>query len=113
MVDPIIAPPMFPPHPVKCLNSEDFPESYNSNTKKEELVLEYVENFKGQFQYIYPDRKQLFLQPYNECGIPKFVCTTVRPTKLKFSQFYDWRECAQFVSDYLQFEQLKNPTELV
>ncbi len=110
---PLIAPPMFPPHPVKCLHPEDYPESYNSNTKKEELVLEYVENFKNQFQYIYPNRKTLLLAPFNECGIPKFVCTTIRPTTLKFSSFYDWRECAQFVSDYLQFEPLKTPTDLV
>jgi hypothetical protein len=112
-VEPIIAPPMFPPHPVKCLNPEDFPDSYNSNTKKEELVLEYVDNFKTQFQYIYPDRKSLFLVPFNECGVAKFVCSTIRPTTLKFSHFYDWRECAQFVSDYLQFEPLKTPTDLV
>lgn len=105
------APPMFPPHPVKCLNLQDYPESYNSNSKKEELVLEYVDNFKTQFQYIYPDRKTLFMAPYNECGIEKFVCTTIRPTVLKFSKLFDWKECAQFVADYLQFRPLKEPTE--
>ncbi len=104
---------MFPPHPVKCLNPHDYPESYNLNTKKEELVLEYVENFKSQFQYIYPDRKSLFLAPFNECGVSKFLCTTIRPTILKYSQLYDWKSCAQFVSEYLQFEPIKNPTELV
>lgn len=112
-IEPIIAPPMFPPHPVKCLNPHDYPDSYNSNTRKEELVLAFVENFKTQFQYIYPDRKSLFMSPYNECGIEKFVCSSLRPTVLKFSQIYDWKECAQFVADYLQFHLLPEPTELV
>ena len=107
------APPMFPPHPVKCLNPEEYPESYNSNSKKEELVLEYVENFKVQFQFIYNGRKPLFMAPYNECGIEKFVCTSIRPTQLKFSRLYDWKDCAEFVSDYLQFMPLEKATDLV
>ena len=113
IMEPKLAPPMFPPHPVKCQNPAEFPETYNSNTKKEELVLEYVRNFKVQFQYIYPDRKTLFMSPYNECGIEKFVCNTVRPTTMKHSKIYDWEECAKFVSDYLQFVPLADPTELV
>ena len=104
---------MFPPHPVKCDNPNAYPSSYNSNTRKEELVIEYVYNFKKQFQFIYPDRKPLFMSPYNECGIEKFVCTTIRPTTLKFSKIYDWKDCGSFVSDYLQFVPLSNPTELV
>lgn len=114
VIEPIVAPPMFPPHPVKCLEPESYPITYNSNTKKEELVLEYVENFKKQFQYIYPDRKSLYMMPYNECGVAKFVCSYVRTTTLKFSQFYDWRECAQFVADYLEYLPFNsNFTELV
>lgn len=111
IISPLKAPPMFPPPPVKCENPEDYPESYRYNTKKEELVLEYVENFKRQFQYIYPDRRYLFLSPLNECGIEKFVCTSIRPTALQFSKIYDWHECAKFVSEYLQFEPLKDPCE--
>jgi hypothetical protein len=108
---PKVAPPMFPPHPVNCPNPNDYPQSYNSNTKKEQVFLEYVENFKKQFQYIYPERKILFMSPYNECGIEKFVCTTCRPTTMKYSKLYDWKDCAQYVSDYLQFVQLDNETE--
>ena len=104
---------MFPPLPVKCTNPNDYPISYNSNTKKEELILEYVNNFKSQFQFIYPNRQKLFMSPYNECGIEKFVCTTIRPTTLKFSHIYDWKECSNYVSDYLQFMPLKSPTEFV
>ena len=110
---PIEAPPMFPKHPVKCVNPQDYPDSYNSNTKKEELILQFVDNFKSQFQYIYPDRKPLFMSPYNECGISKFVCSSLRPTTMKFSQIYDWSQCAQYVSDYLQFVPLDSATDFV
>lgn len=112
IIAPIEAPPMFPKPPVKCANPHDYPESYNSNTKKEELILEFVDNFKVQFQYIYPDRKPLFMNPYNECGVQKFVCTTLRPTTVRHSSLYDWRECAQFVSEYLQFVPLDSETDL-
>lgn len=113
MIEPLVAPPMFPPHPVKCAEPHNYPESYRSNSRKEELVLEYVENFQKQFQFIYPDRKPLFMAPYNECGIAKFVCTTIRPTILKHSKLYDWKDAAQFVSDYLEFQMLENLTEIV
>lgn len=104
---------MFPLPPVKCPNPLDYPDSYNSNTKKEELVLEYVDNFKKQFQYIYPDRRPLFLTPINECAMEKFVCTTIRPTTLQFSEIYDWEKCARFTSEYLQFQPLKSATDYV
>ena len=38
IIEPMKAPDMFPPHPVKCEDPQAFPESYNSNSKKEELV---------------------------------------------------------------------------
>ena len=49
------------------------PESYRNNTKKEELMLEYVSNFRRQFEDIYPGRKPLLLCPLNECGMRKFA----------------------------------------
>jgi hypothetical protein len=54
---------------VVCENPEDYPESYRSNTKKEELILTFVENFRRQYHYIYRDRKPLLLNPLNECGV--------------------------------------------
>ena len=45
------------------------PESYRNNTQKEELMLEYVANFRRQFQDLYPKRKPLMLCPRNECGV--------------------------------------------
>jgi hypothetical protein len=55
---------------VTCDNPEDYPESYRTNSEKEKLILTFVENFRRQYHYIYRDRKPLFLNPINECGVP-------------------------------------------
>jgi hypothetical protein len=54
---------------VICENPENYPESYRTNTRKEELILTFVANFRRQYHYIYRDRKPLFLNPLNECGV--------------------------------------------
>ena len=48
---------------------------------------------------------------YSICA-QKFVSTTVRPTKLVYEEFWDWRGIAEFVSDYLTFVTLEPPTEI-
>ena len=42
----------------------------------------------------------------NRCGVEKFVCTTLRPTRLPYSELYDYDGCAQFLSDYIVYEPL-------
>ncbi len=62
---------MFSSRPIViCDNPEDYPESYRANSKREELILTFVENFRRQYHYIYRDRKPLFLNPINDCGVP-------------------------------------------
>ena len=56
---------------VKLLGS--VPESYMRNTDKEELCLEYLEDFRRRFVELFPERRALFLAPKNECGVSKFV----------------------------------------
>ncbi|CAF4089150.1 unnamed protein product, partial [Rotaria magnacalcarata] len=68
-LQPIIAPDMFPPPIVTCNNPEDYAESYKKNSTKEDLILTFVENFRHQYHYIYRDRKPIFLNPLNECGV--------------------------------------------
>lgn len=46
------------------------------------LCLEYIGNFRAQFDKLYPGRRRLFLTAPNEYGVEKFVCTTLRPTLL-------------------------------
>ena len=43
----------------------------------------------------------------------KFVCTTIRPTQLEYRELYNWDGSAEFVADYLNFETLEPPYELV
>ena len=53
----------------KDVDSKSLSESYKSNSPKEKLVLSFCENFRRQFVHLYRDRKPLFLNPLNECGI--------------------------------------------
>ncbi|XP_078089368.1 dynein regulatory complex subunit 7 [Mustelus asterias] len=88
------------------LGTLNYPTSYQENTVKEKIMLQYAENFRGQYVYMYPDRKPLFLYPLNECRVQKFVSTTLRPTLLKHEELYNWEGCAQFVSDFLIVDSL-------
>ena len=86
------------------------PRCFYENTSKEELVLEHVLEYKRQFKVIYDPLRKLVLAPKNERGLRKFICTTIRPTKLPYVELYDWDKCAKFVADYLDFEELEHPT---
>lgn len=44
------------------------------------------------------DSRDLFLYPKNECDVYKFICTTIRPTKLGFLELYEFDTCANYVS---------------
>lgn len=97
---------------INDLGLTDHPSSYSKNTAKEDTILEYVEDFRRQFVQVFPARRPLLLCPSNECGVRKFVCTTVRPTLLKYSDLYDIRPCAKFVADFLEYLPLDEPTTL-
>ncbi len=88
------------------------PPTYTANTLKEELCLEYVEHFRKQFVQLFPDRKPLFLVARNEAGVPKFVCSTLRPTQLPYKAIYDMHTAAAFVANYMEYEPLPHPLEL-
>lgn len=97
---------------VAALDPGRLPHSYSSNSTKEELALEYVENFRRQFISLFPDRQPLLLFPKNECGVRKFVCTTVRPTQLQYRELYNLEACADFVAKFLDFEPLQEPLRI-
>ncbi|XP_074226778.1 dynein regulatory complex subunit 7 isoform X3 [Camelus bactrianus] len=85
------------------------PLSYKSNTPKEEHLLQVADNFSRQYSLLCPDRVPLFLHPLNECEVPKFVSTTIRPTLMPYPELYNWDTCAQFVSDFLAMLPLPDP----
>jgi hypothetical protein len=83
--------------------------SYASNSLKELLCLEYIAGFQRQFESLFPSRRPLYLHPPNEKGIPKFVCTTLRPTLLPQRELYDCHALARFLAGAVEYEPLENP----
>lgn len=55
--------------PDEIFDPAEFPSSYKDNLPKEQIVLQYAENFSRQYAYLYRDRKPLLLNPVNECGV--------------------------------------------
>ncbi|KAM5124949.1 dynein regulatory complex subunit 7-like, partial [Mantella aurantiaca] len=90
----------------------NFPTSYKSNSMKEKNLLNLSKNFYRQYTQLYPDRTALFIYPLNECHLEKFVCSTLHPTLLPYSDLYTWKECARFVSEFLSMEPIIPPIEL-
>ncbi|NWU89345.1 DRC7 protein, partial [Upupa epops] len=91
------------------IDTSQLPPSYKTNSVKEEKLLRVAEHFLQQYTYLCPDRQLLFLYPLNECGLKKFVSTTVRPTLLPYTELYHWSGCASFVSDFLTMQPLESP----
>ncbi|GAX80447.1 hypothetical protein CEUSTIGMA_g7886.t1 [Chlamydomonas eustigma] len=85
------------------------PKSFNGHTQPEARMLEYVQNYKRIFEELYPYRRPLYLAPKNECGVPKFICTTIRPTQLSYTELYELDGCCNFVSDFMAFDPLEDP----
>ena len=54
---------------VRTTKKKNVPESYQTNTKKEQLIISYADNFRRQFKQLYGDRKALFLTPSNEYDV--------------------------------------------
>ena len=92
-------------------NSSNLYTSYKENTLKEELILEHVIQFKKEFNLTIDAKREILLYPQNECGKYKFICSTVRPTKVPYPELYDYKKCAKFVSEYFEYEELNPPTE--
>ncbi len=85
------------------------PASYLKNSEKEERCLkERVYPFHERFKEVFSSRRDLLLTPKNEHGVPKFVCTTLRPTLLDHGA-YQLNEIAQLVADMMVVEPLSNP----
>lgn len=94
-------------------NSE-FPSTYYTFSAKERLLLIFTENFRRQFIHDFPNRKPLIFVVPNECGIQKFVSTTIRPTVFLYPELIDdWKPIARFISEFITYEPLPDPVLLV
>ena len=72
-------------------------------------MLEHVLEYARQFKIIYDPTRELLLTPVNEMGIRKFICSTIRPTKMPYVELYDYKNASKFVADYVEYEELKFP----
>lgn len=76
-------------------------------------MLLYAENFRRQYWEKYPQRKPPILAIPNECGVQKFVSTTLRSTPLIFADMIgNWKENASFVADFIEYEALEPSTAM-
>ncbi|NWS67428.1 DRC7 protein, partial [Crotophaga sulcirostris] len=108
-VEQVFIPSDIPDLDWSSIDMSQFPSSYKTNSLREKKILQMADHFLKQYTHVYPERKPLFLHPVNECGVEKFVSTTVRPTLVPYIDLYYWDGCASFVSDYLTMEPLKSP----
>ncbi|NXP12136.1 DRC7 protein, partial [Thinocorus orbignyianus] len=108
-VEQVCVPSDVPDFDWSSIDMSQLPPSYKTNSWKEKQLLHIADHFFRQYVHLCPDRKPLFLHPANECGVEKFVSTTLRPTLLPYAELYHWAGCASFVSDYLTMEPLKSP----
>ncbi|NXI66274.1 DRC7 protein, partial [Anseranas semipalmata] len=108
-VDQICIPSDVPDFDWSSIDTSQLPSSYKTNSPREKKLLRIADHYLQQYTHLCPDRMPLFLHPVNECGVEKFVSTTVRPTLLPYTELYHWDGCASFVCDYLTMEPLKSP----
>ncbi|XP_043255121.1 dynein regulatory complex subunit 7-like [Colletes gigas] len=99
--------------PRKDLYLKTLPSDYCIVNGKEKVLAWYAENFRRQFHVKYPKRKQLLLMCENECGVQKFVSTTIRPSTLPYPELYTWQGCGKFVSDYIEYVPLDKALSMV
>lgn len=91
-----------------------FPESYRTLNSKERLLLLFAENFRLQYGRRFPQRRPRILALPNECGVQKFVSTTIRPTYMLHSRLIGaWQEIASFVADFVHYEPLVDQLKMV
>jgi hypothetical protein len=95
----------------KTSYSAGVPISYKSNNTREELCLEYIQSFLEQYKKIYPKRKKPYMITDNEYGLRKFVCSSIRPSQISFSELYDMYECSTFLAGYILYGPLDPPTK--
>ena len=83
-------------------------DGFTTNCNKEKLIADKLDFFEKEFRKEYGNRP-LFLNPMNEAGVQKFVCSTIRPTKLAVIDFFDAFQTARLLSNLIKFQELEQP----
>jgi hypothetical protein len=85
------------------------PSSYTTNSDAEKICLAIISDFQSEFKKDNPYLLEHFIACENEYQISKCVCTTLKPELLPYPAVYDVDGCSEFVSQYLDYEPLKDP----
>eukprot|EP01029_Cantina_marsupialis_P012390 TRINITY_DN2734_c0_g2_i1.p1 TRINITY_DN2734_c0_g2~~TRINITY_DN2734_c0_g2_i1.p1 ORF type:complete len:779 (-),score=234.22 TRINITY_DN2734_c0_g2_i1:166-2502(-) len=86
-------------------------ESFRTNNPKEQICLDRTAQFEHAQRVLKPNGRKLVINPNNEHGVQKYVCTTVRSSKLVFEELHPIEKCAEFVANYIEYEPLHHPTK--
>lgn len=98
---------------IKNLNKSqqsDVHQSYISNNENEKICLAIIDDFQSHFiEQHFELKDSSYIAVYNEYNIPKCVCTTLKPELVPNPSLYELNGCKDFVSEYMEFEPLKDP----
>ncbi|GFU61424.1 dynein regulatory complex subunit 7 [Nephila pilipes] len=93
-------------------SDQNVPISYSENSQKEIEVLILAERYQRQFRFLYPQRPIPTLYLENECRINKLVSTSLCPFKMtKTTELREWKDCSNFLADYIEYIPLDIPTK--
>lgn len=88
----------------------DIDTSFKTITTKEKTLIEYSKQFEKKIQNENINKNILLTIP-NEYGTEKFICTFIKSTKLGYKDLFDYDGCARFLSNFIKYEMLENPTQ--
>lgn len=74
------------------------------------MVKVFGNNYE-QFEQLYRDRRAWRIVIQNEAGIPKFLSSVIRPSQLKYPEFFYWEGLCDFLPGFLKYEPLENPLD--
>lgn len=88
------------------------PRPYAATSARESKLAAFVTSFQQAFTELYRHRRPLFILPLNEASVPKFVCCTIRPTLLPYTELYDLAGITKFVAEFINYEPLEDPVQM-
>nr|PNR27487.1 hypothetical protein PHYPA_029639 [Physcomitrium patens] len=87
------------------------PRSYQFLTDADIRLQDHVQKWQKRFEQLYRDRRAWRIVIQNEAGIPKFLSSVIRPSQLKYPEFFYWEGLCDFLPGFLKYEPLENPLD--
>ncbi len=69
--------------------------------------MKNVKEYEKYFQQTY-DERPLLLYPMNEANVEKFISSFIRPTKTGYVELFDHIQCAEYISNFVVYEELES-----